>query len=193
MRRALPFLLAIAVVAAVVVGLVQAKEKTPDEPRAGFDAEAALKSLEGAPPPLARLHDDASRLLGGGLPAFRRRMRELRGHPVVINKWGSWCGPCRAEFPIFQRAAAKHGKTVAFLGIDGRDNRAQAEKFLAEFPLSFPSYVDFDEEIARAYDAPNNYPITVFVDRRGKVVFPHAGPYRSVAELDRDIKRYLGA
>ena len=61
--------------------------------------------------------------------------KELRGHPVVVNKWGSWCGPCRAEFPYFQRQAIEHGKKVAFLGVDGKDNDANAEEFLKEFPV----------------------------------------------------------
>ncbi len=193
MRRAAPFLLILAVVAVVVVGLTQAggKAKTQTGPR--FDPKAALASLEGAPAPLAALHDHANQLLGGELPAFRAQVRALRGHPIVVNKWGSWCGPCRAEFPIFQRAGARHGKAVGFLGIDGGDNPGDARAFLADFPVTYPSYVDPSEKIARAYEASNNYPITLFVDARGKVAMRHQGPYTSDEELDQDIKRYLGA
>lgn len=192
MRRAAPLLLALAVVAVVVLGLSQAggKARTQTGPR--FDAPAELKRLKGAPAPLAALHAQANQLLGGGVPAFRARLKDLRGHPVVINKWGSWCGPCRSEFPIFQRAGARHGKTVAFLGLDGRDNRGEAQSFLADFPLTYPSYVDYDEKIARDIGAPNNYPITVYVDERGRTAYIHQGPYRTDADIDRDIDRYLG-
>ena len=52
----------------------------------------------------------------GGTDAFRRQLAALRGYPVVVNKWASWCGPCRFEFPFFQRLVTKRGKQVAFLG-----------------------------------------------------------------------------
>lgn len=197
MRRALPVLLAVAVAAVVVVGLTQAGGRstaaklTAKDP--GYDQQAALQGLKGAPPPLAALHGQANALLGGDLPAFRARLRGLRGHPVVVNKWGSWCGPCRAEFPVFQRVGAERGRTVAFVGIDGHDNRGEAKAFLGRFPVTYPSYVDADENIARFLGAPNNYPVTIFVDPGGRVVMRHAGPYESPQELGQDIKRYLGA
>jgi cytochrome c biogenesis protein CcmG, thiol:disulfide interchange protein DsbE len=192
-RRALPFLAAAALVAVLVIGLTQAggsgEPASPQE--RGFDLQAAKQRLQGAPPPLAALHAQANRLLDGGRDAFERRLADLRGHPVVINKWASWCGPCRAEFPIFQRVATDRGRDVAFLGVDGRDKRAAAERFLAEFPIPFPSYDDPGESIARAIGAPANYPVTVFVDEDGETVFTHQGGYRSQADLVADIEKHL--
>ena len=49
---------------------------------------------------------------------------------MVVNKWASWCGPCRAEFPFFQSQSVKRGKRIAFLGVDGNDNDADAAEFL---------------------------------------------------------------
>jgi hypothetical protein len=86
---------------------------------------------------------------------------------------------------------AARGKTVAFLGIDGHDNRGDAADFLREFPTTYPSYVDPDEKISNAVGAPANYPITVFIDERGKTAFIHQGQYRRDAELEADIDRYL--
>jgi cytochrome c biogenesis protein CcmG/thiol:disulfide interchange protein DsbE len=192
-RRALPIVLGVLVVAAVVIGLNQASDKGGAKEGPAFDLPAALADLKGSPPALAALHRQAGRLLDGGAPAFKARLKGLRGHPVVINKWGSWCGPCRTEFPVFQRVGAKQGATVAFLGIDGHDNRSDAQDFLREFPTTYPSYADPDELIARAVGAPANYPITVFVDERGETAFVHQGQYRSDAELQADIRRYLGA
>ena len=110
----------------------------------------------------------------------------------MINKWASWCGPCRAEFPIFQRVATERGKTVAFLGINGADKRPAAERFLAERPIPYPSYEDpVPEKIAQTLKAAKYFPMTVFVDARGRTAFVKAGEYRTRAELEADIDRYL--
>jgi thiol-disulfide isomerase/thioredoxin len=193
-KRALPWILGVLMLTAVVVvGLSQAGGGGEEEPAPAFDLDAALARLEGAPAPLAALHRQSSKLLEGGVPAFEKRLRELRGTPVVINKWASWCGPCRAEFPVFQRVATARGKEVAFLGSNSGDSTDPAREFLAEYPIPFPSYLDPDEKIARAIEAPANYPITVFVDARGDTAFIHQGPYETEQDLNADIDRYLGA
>jgi thiol-disulfide isomerase/thioredoxin len=119
-------------------------------------------------------------------------MAELKGTPVVINKWASWCGPCRAEFPAFQELATERGTEIAFLGVNAHDATDQARDFLARYPIPFPSYVDPDEKIARAIKAPANYPITVFVDAKGKTAFIHQGGYTSTDALAADVEQYLG-
>jgi thiol-disulfide isomerase/thioredoxin len=179
----------------LVVGLSQAGSKTDDAPSASaqaFDLAAAKRELAGAPAPLADLHAQASELLEGGVPAFRKRLAELEGTPVVINKWASWCGPCRAEFPAFQELATERGEEIAFLGVNAHDATDKARDFLVEYPIPFPSYVDPDEKIAREINAPANYPITVFVDAKGKTAFIHQGGYTSTEELAADVEQYLG-
>ncbi len=110
---------------------------------------------------------------------------------MVINKWASWCGPCRAEAPILQRQAVKHGRRVAFIGLDWRDSRSNARDFLDRHPLPFPSFEDPDGELAAALELPNNIPVTLFLDERGEVAYLKQGGYRSADDLAADIDRYL--
>jgi cytochrome c biogenesis protein CcmG/thiol:disulfide interchange protein DsbE len=191
MRRVLVLLAAAGLVALVVVGLGQAERDEPSGAAAGtgFDLERAKQRLAGAPAPLAALHAQSNELLPGGAGAFQARLRALRGHPVVVNKWASWCGPCRNEFPLLEQLATERGKTVAFLGVNVRDKDPAAREFLARRPLPYPSYTDPDEKIGRALETPALYPVTVFIDARGKR-FTHVGEYRTAADLAADIDRY---
>ena len=195
MKRVLPWVIGVVVLTAVVaIGLAQAggDETGPAAQAAPFDLEQAKQELAGAPAPLAKLHDQASEILEGGVPAFERRMAELKGHPIVINKWASWCNPCRAEFPAFQQLATQRGKDVAFLGLNAGDSKDPARRFLSQYPVPFPSYEDPDEKIARELKAPANYPITLFVDAKGRTAFIHQGGYTSAQDLADDVDRYLG-
>jgi cytochrome c biogenesis protein CcmG, thiol:disulfide interchange protein DsbE len=148
------------------------------------------KALAGAPRPLAALYDQANRLLPGGRDAYERRLTSLEGYPAVVNVWASWCGPCRFEFPYFQRAAARDGKRIAFLGIDTQDSDDAATTFLREEPVPYPSYTDPDEEIVESIGATLGLPDTAFYDRGGKLVYLKQGPYDDEAELRADIERY---
>ena len=192
MRRLVAILGGLVVVALLAVGLTQAGGGGAASTPRPFDLAEARRDLAGAPAPLASLHAQSAQLLPGGTRAFRRRLAGLRGHPVVVNKWASWCGPCRTEFPFFQSQAVAEGKRVAFLGVNSRDSTDPARRFLRESPVPFPSYLDPEEDIAKTIGAPANYPITVFFDERGKRAFIHQGGYRREADLAADIRRYLG-
>ena len=193
--RPLLALIAVALVAALLVsGLREGStQKTPADEAASFDLTAARDRLAGAPEPLADLHEKANELLDGGPRDLRRQLAALEGHPVVINKWASWCGPCRAEAPILQSQAVEHGRRVAFLGLDWRDASSNARDFLDRYPLPFPSFEDPDGELAEALKLPRNIPVTLFLDERGDVAYLHQGGYRSEDDLAADIERYLPA
>ena len=170
---------------AAAIGLVACGND--EEGGAPPDYDTALK---GAPPKLAALHDQGGELLSGGTEAFDARLRELRGYPVVVNKWASWCGPCRAEFPHFQSVVAKQGKKVAFLGVDSNDGEDSAREFLAEFPVPYPSYIDPDQKIADQLEGALAFPATAFYDKHGRLVHVRNGPYSNDDELAADIERY---
>jgi cytochrome c biogenesis protein CcmG, thiol:disulfide interchange protein DsbE len=162
-------------------------------PDSRLSGEQAKATLTGAPPQLQAIRDQANQLLDGGTDAFGQRIRDLRGHPVVVNKWASWCGPCRYEFPWFQSLAASRGGEIAFLGVNSNDSDSTASQFLSELPLPYPSYTDPDLNIAQELGGPPQaFPTTAFYDRTGKRVFSHPGVYRDEQELIADVNRYAG-
>jgi cytochrome c biogenesis protein CcmG, thiol:disulfide interchange protein DsbE len=151
------------------------------------DYEAALA---GAPPRLARLHELGSELVDGGVAAFEAQLDDLRGFPVVVNKWASWCGPCRFEFPFLQELAAERGTEIAFLGINSNDGDDAARTFLEQFPVPYPSFADPDHEIGDLLENAHEFPVTAFYDSDGELVFVHRGVYASKDDLAADIGRY---
>jgi thiol-disulfide isomerase/thioredoxin len=148
------------------------------------------KLLAGSPPALAELHAEGDELRDGGLDAYEARIASLRGYPVVVNAWASWCGPCREEFAILQRAAARFGKRVAFVGLNSEDGNDTAGSFLADHPVPYPSYSDPDGEIARSLGPIRGYPNTAIYDASGELVFLKQGPYDDLAGLEADIRRH---
>jgi cytochrome c biogenesis protein CcmG/thiol:disulfide interchange protein DsbE len=151
---------------------------------------AAERSFTRAPKPLASLYEQQNELLAGGTEDFEQRLGELHGHPVVVNKWASWCGPCRTEFPYFQSQAEKLAGKVAFIGVDGNDSDDAARTFLDSNPVPYPSYTDPDLEIAASLDAEREFPATVFFNSDGEQVYVYRGGYATENELASDIERY---
>jgi cytochrome c biogenesis protein CcmG/thiol:disulfide interchange protein DsbE len=147
-------------------------------------------ALSGAPKPLTRLYSHGDTLITAGTQAFQAQLDGLRGYPVVVNKWASWCEPCRREFPYLQRLSARFGKRVAFIGVDANDSNAAARTFLEEFPLPYPSFTDPDQDISRLLGATAGFPATAFYDASGNRVFVRQGQYSSQAEFAGDIERY---
>jgi len=137
--------------------------------------------------------DDATPSAGflpGSRDAFEARIEKARGKPIVVNKWASWCGPCRLEFPFFRSQAEKRKGDVVFIGVNSNDNRGDAEEFLKEEPVPFKHFEDPKLEIAAAFNAVQAFPSTAFYDSRGKLEFVHQGGYSNEDDLAEDIERY---
>lgn len=164
---------------------------TAEKPRAtAAQHDSAARRLAKAPAPLRANVTDADTIAGEGKGALEQRLARLKGHPVVVNQWASWCGPCRAEFPLFADAVVEHGDRVAFVGIDFTDSRDDAEKFLGESPPGFASISDPKGEAARSLGGGRVAPTTFFLGPDGKRVYTKLGGYPDAKALEADIERY---
>ncbi|TVR85617.1 MAG: TlpA family protein disulfide reductase [Trueperaceae bacterium] len=107
----------------------------------------------------------------------RLTLDEVRGRPMVINFWASWCGPCYEEAPHLQRAHERYGDEVLFIGIQtqDRDARAAGRAFIDQFGLSFPNVFDGDSRTSIAYGL-FGVPETFFVHADGTLQHKYAGP-----------------
>lgn len=126
------------------------------------------------PAPLRRLLAGRTLRLGG-----------LRGYPVVVNFWASWCVPCKQEAPRLDAAAQHHAGKVAFLGIDVQDLTSDARTFLRYHRVRYPSLRDNGGATYDGYGL-TGVPETYWIDRRGRIVAHYAGPVSS-AQLEAGI------
>ena len=133
-------------------------------------------------------------LVGGGKLA----LTAYRGHVVVLNFWGSWCGPCRQEAPALAalarhfRPRGAHSGGVRFLGVDIRDSPSAAGAFQRNFQISYPSLNDPGDEIALAFQStvpPAGIPTTLVIGRTGRVAARIVGQvsYSALSKLITEV------
>jgi cytochrome oxidase Cu insertion factor (SCO1/SenC/PrrC family)/thiol-disulfide isomerase/thioredoxin len=161
----------------------RANLRHPEAPWTAREVLAAVTNLAGT----GRRPAGANQVLDSGLA---QRLRSLRGHPVVLNEWASWCPPCRIEMPFLAAAASRYAGRVDFVGLNVRDQAPAARRFLAQHPLGYPSFADPDGTAAARLGPSVGLPTTVFLDASGKVVSVHMGQYSSAAALVRDIQQH---
>jgi cytochrome c biogenesis protein CcmG/thiol:disulfide interchange protein DsbE len=191
--RILTTLAIVTVIALLAIGLVQlagSSSSSSGGSESPLTPAGVQARLTGSPAPLAALHAQAGQVLSGGARALGARLAALRGYPLVINKWASWCVPCQSERIAFQHASTSLGRSVAFIGIDSGDSSlADGRAFLRALPVAYPSYYDQSGRLGAQIADSSFTPVTVFYDRAGHQ-YIHQGPYPSTARLERDVRRY---
>lgn len=188
---------ALKIVAAGVVGLIAIAAVTFAivSSRSGQDTVGRASAPQPTPPaqvsglsrPIAANVREANRVID---TPIQTKLAALRGVPVVVNQWASWCPNCKAEFPFFQQLARRYQRQVAFLGLDSQDTRGNAEEFLRQFPVQYPSIFDQDASQAASVGGGQAWPTTFFYDRTGRQTFVRPGGYATLQSLDIDIRRY---
>jgi cytochrome c biogenesis protein CcmG/thiol:disulfide interchange protein DsbE len=126
----------------------------------------------------------------GALDDGRVRLEELRGTPVVINFWASWCIPCREEASDLAAAWRAHRRDVAFLGLDIQDFTGDARRFLRELEVPYVSARDSSSETYTDYGL-TGVPETYYLDREGRIVGHSIGAV-SRRELEQQLAPLTG-
>jgi len=148
----------------------------------------AAAALDPCPASVGDVVDLTLPCLGGG-PDVRLKGSGT-GVPTLVNVYGSWCGPCQREMPVLASFAARAKGRVALLGVDTQDEPRLALLFAKDVGQHWPAVVDDDGVFMRRYSS--GPPVTLFVDRRGKVAFVHRGPFDSVGEIVTAVDNHLG-
>jgi len=132
------------------------------------------------------------------LTGSRVKLSELRGHPVIVSFWATWCGPCRAEFPELIKLQQQYDSVgLRVLGVNGFDQedpdkkrgRKAVQQFVDDVAVSFPIVLDERGETRRAFRIVH-LPTTVFIDSAGVVQHVHVGAV-SREELERGVATIL--
>jgi len=133
----------------------------------GHDPRALPSTLEGKPAAPFTLQDLDGRTVS---------LAALKGRPVVLNFWSTWCVPCVAEHPLLQAAARREGpEGVVFLGVLYGDEPARARAYLERAGSAYPTVVDTSGAVIVDYGV-GGVPETFFVDRRGTIAAKVTGP-----------------
>ena len=120
------------------------------------------------------------------------KLGDLKGRPILINFWATWCGPCKLEIPaLIELADQYRSRNLTVLGVSIDDSPEALRKFAAEYKINYPVLVGLGhDELMEAYDALFGVPVSVFIRRDGTVLVKHAGA-QTKEWLETQIKALL--
>ena len=124
------------------------------------------------------------------------QLSDYRGKPVVVNFWATWCAPCQSELPAFESAYEEYKKDIQFMMVnlttkeDSLGSLSDIKDFVNERGYDFPLYFDTKGEASKAYDGLTSIPVTLFIDKKGDLVYQHVGAM-SEMRLIQFIEKYL--
>lgn len=127
--------------------------------------------------------------MDGSVERFEETLETMRGKPVVVNYWATWCAPCKEEMPRLVAAARTYRGKVRFLGVDVQDDRAAARRFADTYKMPFTSLADPQRAIVRDQKI-LGLPVTQFFRADGELAFVHSGEIEA-AELEEKIEELI--
>lgn len=186
-RRRLVGLIVGAVIAALIVGLLVVGLLARGD---STSIDDALATGQRPPAPNITLPVLVS---GAGLPPVGQTasLASLKGTPVVLNLWASWCGPCRDEAPIFEKAWDKYkGKGALVLGLDLQDLSENALAFVKKYDITYPSLRDGTDASKRDLEA-TGVPETFIIDRKGRIALHITGQVTDLRQITVPLDQVL--
>ncbi len=118
-------------------------------------------------------------------------LSDFRGKPVLVNFWASWCSPCRSEMPFIQDTFTDKkwvDEGLVVLAIDIGESSSTVKEFVNKYGLTFPVLLDRTQDVFLEYYA-RSIPTTFFIDREGIIREVRIGPFSSVIEIERSLKK----
>ena len=174
---------------ALVVGAVVLRERTQGAEGADLEPLRRAVGIESCP---ASLGADLPRItlpcLAGG-PDVALASKPP-GKPMLVNIWATWCQPCVREVPLLLRFREKAGDRIGVVGVLHEDEQGQALEFARQYGMHYPSVVDEDGQVLRAFSS--GPPVTLLIDASGKVRQVKRGEWKSLAELVSAVSDSLG-
>ena len=134
-------------------------------PRSGDRAERSLPPSVGSTVANFQLR---------GLNGETVQLADLRGKPVVINFWATWCPPCIEEMPLLEATAQRYSDRLVVVGVDYAEDAQTVQAFVDTFGITFPIALDSDGAASAQYYV-RSYPTTFFVDAEGVLRAQHLG------------------
>jgi thiol-disulfide isomerase/thioredoxin len=178
-------------VGVLLVAAVLLREQPPPAARAAPDLSAlrTAASLQPCPAGLGPAMPDVVLPCLGGGPDVELRA-QAPGRPVLVNVWASWCAPCAEEAPELVAFHERAGDRVGLVGVLTQDVLHRGLAFSRDFGMRYPSVVDDDGDVLRAFSP--GPPVTLFLDAEGRVVHRRSGAFRDLAELEGLVAEHLG-
>jgi len=144
--------------------------------------DSASSTTRDAPPSTVVPPYDASKARVGhrapqfALPDLNGRtvsLSQLRGRPVVLTFFASWCHPCEEELPVLEKVQKEYGSRLTVVGVNFRDSAGDSRQFVRDLKVTFPALVEDegDNPVAARYGV-NGPPMTFFIDAQGKIATP---------------------
>ena len=118
-------------------------------------------------------------------------LSDLRGKPVMLNFWATWCPPCREEMPFIQQVYEQWSdKGLVVLAINLGESSAKVKEFMQSYGLSFPVLLDTKEDVAQKYNI-RGIPTTVFIDKNGIIQVRITGAFPNKAAIENKLGKII--